>query len=157
MFPFFWQQKVEFDPTSSYAVEGLKPDTLYKFRLGARSELGVGVYTPTVEARTAQSSKCLTLNTAEGKAQAVQFPSPGHGEARCLCPCGFAGMLACSLLKGVMGKVSWGLDQGSLAEWVHPRGKLFLRVPLIILSFPKGRFIKTDGGVKQAGKLLWRD
>nr|XP_030134801.1 receptor-type tyrosine-protein phosphatase F isoform X17 [Taeniopygia guttata] len=49
------QQKVEFDPTSSYAVEGLKPDTLYKFRLGARSELGVGVYTPMVEARTAQS------------------------------------------------------------------------------------------------------
>ncbi|XP_041886427.1 receptor-type tyrosine-protein phosphatase F isoform X11 [Corvus kubaryi] len=49
------QQKVEFDPTSSYAVEGLKPDTLYKFRLGAHSELGVGVYTPTVEARTAQS------------------------------------------------------------------------------------------------------
>ncbi|NWI72010.1 PTPRF phosphatase, partial [Todus mexicanus] len=55
------QQKVEFDPTSSYAVEGLKPDTLYKFRLGARSELGVGVYTPTIEARTAQSSKCLIL------------------------------------------------------------------------------------------------
>ncbi|XP_072199866.1 receptor-type tyrosine-protein phosphatase F isoform X9 [Excalfactoria chinensis] len=50
------QQKVEFDPTSSYAVEGLKPDTLYKFRLGAHSELGVGVYTPTVEARTAQST-----------------------------------------------------------------------------------------------------
>ncbi|XP_054689247.1 receptor-type tyrosine-protein phosphatase F isoform X12 [Grus americana] len=50
------QQKVEFDPTSSYAVEGLKPDTLYKFRLGARSELGVGVYTPTIEARTAQST-----------------------------------------------------------------------------------------------------
>ncbi|XP_040534329.1 receptor-type tyrosine-protein phosphatase F isoform X19 [Gallus gallus] len=49
-------QKVEFDPTSSYAVEGLKPDTLYKFRLGAHSELGVGVYTPTVEARTAQST-----------------------------------------------------------------------------------------------------
>uniref|UniRef100_A0A8C3BTJ2 Receptor-type tyrosine-protein phosphatase F n=1 Tax=Cairina moschata TaxID=8855 RepID=A0A8C3BTJ2_CAIMO len=47
--------QVEFDPTSSYAVEGLKPDTLYKFRLGARSELGVGVYTPTIEARTAQS------------------------------------------------------------------------------------------------------
>uniref|UniRef100_A0A8D0EYI9 Receptor-type tyrosine-protein phosphatase F n=1 Tax=Strix occidentalis caurina TaxID=311401 RepID=A0A8D0EYI9_STROC len=47
--------QVEFDPTSSYAVEGLKPDTLYKFRLGARSELGVGVYTPMIEARTAQS------------------------------------------------------------------------------------------------------
>lgn len=158
LFPSFWQQKVEFDPTSSYAVEGLKPDTLYKFRLGARSELGVGVYTPTVEARTAQSSKCLTFNTAGDKSKAViQFPSPGHREAQCFCPCGFAGMLACSLLKGEMGKVSWGLDQGSLAEWVHPRGKLFLPVPLIILSFPKGRFIKSDGGVKQAGKLLWRD
>uniref|UniRef100_A0A8C0FDC4 Receptor-type tyrosine-protein phosphatase F n=1 Tax=Bubo bubo TaxID=30461 RepID=A0A8C0FDC4_BUBBB len=48
--------QVEFDPTSSYAVEGLKPDTLYKFRLGARSELGVGVYTPMIEARTAQST-----------------------------------------------------------------------------------------------------
>ncbi|NXT93326.1 PTPRF phosphatase, partial [Anhinga rufa] len=59
------QQKVEFDPTSSYAVEGLKPDTLYKFRLGAHSELGVGVYTPTIEARTAQSSKFLTLCTTE--------------------------------------------------------------------------------------------
>uniref|UniRef100_A0A8C4VAQ5 Receptor-type tyrosine-protein phosphatase F n=1 Tax=Falco tinnunculus TaxID=100819 RepID=A0A8C4VAQ5_FALTI len=47
--------QLEFDPTSSYAVEGLKPDTLYKFRLGARSELGVGVYTPMIEARTAQS------------------------------------------------------------------------------------------------------
>ncbi|XP_019386827.1 PREDICTED: receptor-type tyrosine-protein phosphatase F isoform X6 [Crocodylus porosus] len=49
------QRKVEFDPSSSYAVEGLKPDTLYRFRLGARSELGLGVYTPTIEARTAQS------------------------------------------------------------------------------------------------------
>ncbi|XP_019357006.1 PREDICTED: receptor-type tyrosine-protein phosphatase F isoform X8 [Gavialis gangeticus] len=49
------QRKVEFNPSSSYAVEGLKPDTLYHFRLGARSELGLGVYTPTIEARTAQS------------------------------------------------------------------------------------------------------
>lgn len=68
---FICQQKVEFDPTSAYAVEGLKPDTLYKFRLGARSELGVGVYTPTIEARTAQSSKCLTLCTTEDKSKAV--------------------------------------------------------------------------------------
>nr|XP_008164930.1 receptor-type tyrosine-protein phosphatase F isoform X22 [Chrysemys picta bellii] len=49
------QRKVNFDPSSSYAVEGLKPDTLYKFQLGARSELGLGVYTPVLEARTAQS------------------------------------------------------------------------------------------------------
>ncbi|XP_077190195.1 receptor-type tyrosine-protein phosphatase F isoform X7 [Paroedura picta] len=50
------QHKKTFDPTSSYAVEGLKPDTVYKFQLGARSELGLGVYTPVLEARTAQST-----------------------------------------------------------------------------------------------------
>ncbi|XP_053248704.1 receptor-type tyrosine-protein phosphatase F isoform X4 [Podarcis raffonei] len=50
------QHKVDFDQTSSYALEGLKPDTLYKFQLAARSELGLGVYTPVLEARTAQST-----------------------------------------------------------------------------------------------------
>lgn len=54
-----FQHKVTFDPTSSYTLEDLKPDTLYCFQLAARSELGVGVFTPTIEARTAQSSKCL--------------------------------------------------------------------------------------------------
>lgn len=121
MFPFICQQKVEFDPTSSYAVEGLKPDTLYKFRLGARSELGVGVYTPMIEARTAQSSKCLTLCTPEDKAKAVQFRSPGHGVVWCLCPCGSAGMLACSLLQGVMGKVSWGFGSGLFGRGGAPK------------------------------------
>lgn len=56
-----FQHKLDFDPTASYAIEGLKPDTLYKFQLGARSDLGLGVYTPVLEARTAQSSKCLYL------------------------------------------------------------------------------------------------
>ncbi|XP_038414290.1 receptor-type tyrosine-protein phosphatase F isoform X21 [Canis lupus familiaris] len=50
------QHKVTFDPTSSYTLEDLKPDTLYHFQLAARSEMGVGVFTPTVEARTAQST-----------------------------------------------------------------------------------------------------
>lgn len=54
-----FQHKVTFDPTSSYTLEDLKPDTLYYFQLAARSEMGVGVSTPTIEARTAQSSKCL--------------------------------------------------------------------------------------------------
>ncbi|XP_053326054.1 receptor-type tyrosine-protein phosphatase F isoform X5 [Spea bombifrons] len=49
------QQKITFDPTSSYAVEGLKPDTPYNFRLAAWSDMGVGVYTPAIQARTAQS------------------------------------------------------------------------------------------------------
>ncbi|GAA6085584.1 protein tyrosine phosphatase receptor type Fa isoform X1, partial [Tachysurus ichikawai] len=44
-----------FDPAGSYAVEGLKPDTLYKFTLAARSRMGLGLYTQPIEARTAQS------------------------------------------------------------------------------------------------------
>ncbi|XP_021500251.1 receptor-type tyrosine-protein phosphatase F isoform X12 [Meriones unguiculatus] len=49
------QHKVTFDPTSSYTLEDLKPDTLYHFQLAARSDMGVGVFTPTIDARTAQS------------------------------------------------------------------------------------------------------
>ncbi|XP_039533390.1 receptor-type tyrosine-protein phosphatase F isoform X5 [Pimephales promelas] len=46
---------VTFDPAGSYAVEGLKPDTVYKFSLAARSEMGLGVFTQPIEAKTAQS------------------------------------------------------------------------------------------------------
>ncbi|XP_050925868.1 receptor-type tyrosine-protein phosphatase F isoform X9 [Lates calcarifer] len=46
---------VTFNPAGSYAVDGLKPDTLYYFSLAARSEMGLGVYTQPIEARTAQS------------------------------------------------------------------------------------------------------
>ncbi|XP_020484734.1 receptor-type tyrosine-protein phosphatase F isoform X9 [Labrus bergylta] len=46
---------VTFNPAGSYAVVGLKPDTLYRFSLAARSEMGLGVYTQPIEARTAQS------------------------------------------------------------------------------------------------------
>ncbi|KAM9791529.1 receptor-type tyrosine-protein phosphatase F-like isoform 8-T9 [Syngnathus typhle] len=46
---------VTFDPAGSYAVDGLKPDTAYRFSLAARSEMGLGVYTQAIEARTAQS------------------------------------------------------------------------------------------------------
>uniref|UniRef100_A0A673CFG1 Receptor-type tyrosine-protein phosphatase F n=1 Tax=Sphaeramia orbicularis TaxID=375764 RepID=A0A673CFG1_9TELE len=44
-----------FDAAGSYAVEGLKPDTLYMFSLAARSEMGLGVFTQPIEAKTAQS------------------------------------------------------------------------------------------------------
>lgn len=50
-----------FNPAGSYAVDGLKPDTLYFFSLAARSEMGLGVYTQPIEARTAQSSKSFLL------------------------------------------------------------------------------------------------
>lgn len=53
------QKHVTFNPAGSYVVDGLKPDTSYRFSLAARSEMGLGVYTQPVEARTAQSSKSI--------------------------------------------------------------------------------------------------
>ncbi|XP_062279803.1 protein tyrosine phosphatase receptor type Fa isoform X6 [Scomber scombrus] len=49
------KHRVTFNPAPSYAVDGLKPDTLYMFSLAARSEMGLGVFTQPIEARTAQS------------------------------------------------------------------------------------------------------
>ncbi|KAM4022492.1 receptor-type tyrosine-protein phosphatase F isoform 12-T13 [Anomaloglossus baeobatrachus] len=49
------KQKVTFAPSSFYAVEGLKPDTPYNFQLAASSNMGLGVYTAVIQARTAQS------------------------------------------------------------------------------------------------------
>ncbi|XP_029355876.1 protein tyrosine phosphatase receptor type Fa [Echeneis naucrates] len=46
---------VTFEPAGSYAVDGLKPDTVYMFSLAARSEAGVGLFTPAIEGRTAQT------------------------------------------------------------------------------------------------------
>lgn len=55
------QHRATFSPAGSYAVDGLKPDTLYMFSLAARSDMGLGVFTQAIEARTAQSSKCCHL------------------------------------------------------------------------------------------------
>ncbi|XP_063352639.1 protein tyrosine phosphatase receptor type Fa isoform X3 [Pelmatolapia mariae] len=49
------KHRVTFDAAGSYAVDGLKPDTLYIFSLAARSEMGLGVFTQPIECRTAQS------------------------------------------------------------------------------------------------------
>ncbi|XP_070366212.1 receptor-type tyrosine-protein phosphatase F isoform X13 [Equus asinus] len=85
------QHKVTFDPTSSYTLEDLKPDTLYRFQLAARSELGVGVFTPTIEARTAQSMpsgpprkvEVEPLNsTAVRVSWKLPVPSKQHGQIR---------------------------------------------------------------------------
>ncbi|XP_026562780.1 receptor-type tyrosine-protein phosphatase F isoform X2 [Pseudonaja textilis] len=78
------QHKLEFDQTSSYPVEGLKPDTLYKFQLGARSEQGLGVLTPVLEARTAQSTPsappqevaCVSISSTTIRVSWV--PPPAH-------------------------------------------------------------------------------
>ncbi|XP_032755189.1 receptor-type tyrosine-protein phosphatase F isoform X9 [Rattus rattus] len=85
------QHKVTFDPTSSYTLEDLKPDTLYHFQLAARSDLGVGVFTPTVEARTAQSMpsgpprkvEVEPLNsTAVHVSWKLPVPNKQHGQIR---------------------------------------------------------------------------
>ncbi|XP_038616596.1 receptor-type tyrosine-protein phosphatase F isoform X11 [Tachyglossus aculeatus] len=85
------QEKVTFDPTSSYAVEDLKPDTLYKFSLAARSDMGVGVYTPTVETRTAQSMPSAPPRKVEVESVnstsirvswKVPLPNKQHGQIR---------------------------------------------------------------------------
>ncbi|XP_069007105.1 protein tyrosine phosphatase receptor type Fa isoform X2 [Embiotoca jacksoni] len=47
--------RVTFAATGSYAVDGLKPDTVYMFSLAARSEMGLGVFTQPIESRTVQS------------------------------------------------------------------------------------------------------
>ncbi|XP_074190681.1 receptor-type tyrosine-protein phosphatase F isoform X15 [Rhinolophus sinicus] len=85
------QRKVTFDPTSSYTLEDLKPDTLYHFQLAARSEIGVGVFTPAIEARTAQSMpsgpprkvEVEPLNsTAVHVSWKLPVPSKQHGQIR---------------------------------------------------------------------------
>ncbi|XP_059575969.1 receptor-type tyrosine-protein phosphatase S isoform X16 [Alligator mississippiensis] len=44
-----------FDPATLFMVENLKPNTEYVFRLAARSDLGLGAFTPEVRERTLQS------------------------------------------------------------------------------------------------------
>lgn len=51
-----------FEPTTSFTLEGLKPNTEYVFRLAARSALGLGAFTPEVRERTLQSSRCLSFS-----------------------------------------------------------------------------------------------
>nr|XP_042127674.1 receptor-type tyrosine-protein phosphatase F isoform X14 [Peromyscus maniculatus bairdii] len=78
------QHKVTFDPTSSYTLEDLKPDTLYHFQLAARSDMGVGVFTPTIEARTAQSTpsappqKVTCVSTGSTTVRVSWVPPPAE-------------------------------------------------------------------------------
>ncbi|XP_075472206.1 receptor-type tyrosine-protein phosphatase F isoform X9 [Ascaphus truei] len=85
------QQKLTFDPTSSYAVEGLKPDTLYQFRLAAWSDIGVGVHTPAIQSRTAQSMpsappRKVEVDSVNSTSVRVTWKSPlptkQHGQIR---------------------------------------------------------------------------
>uniref|UniRef100_A0A671X899 Receptor-type tyrosine-protein phosphatase F n=1 Tax=Sparus aurata TaxID=8175 RepID=A0A671X899_SPAAU len=54
-------RRITFDPAGYYAVDGLKSDTPYMFSLAAKSDIGLGVFTQPIEARTTQSSKYYSL------------------------------------------------------------------------------------------------
>nr|XP_055069013.1 protein tyrosine phosphatase receptor type Fa isoform X10 [Misgurnus anguillicaudatus] len=82
---------ITFNPAGSYAVEGLKPDTLYRFSLAARSEMGLGVFTSPIEARTAQSMpgappRRVEVDNVNSTALRVSWKSPlqqkQHGQIR---------------------------------------------------------------------------
>ncbi|XP_071435923.1 receptor-type tyrosine-protein phosphatase delta isoform X14 [Pithys albifrons albifrons] len=49
------EQRVSTEPTTSYRLQGLRPNSLYLFRLAARSSQGLGASTAEISARTMQS------------------------------------------------------------------------------------------------------
>ncbi|XP_073524850.1 receptor-type tyrosine-protein phosphatase delta isoform X36 [Phyllobates terribilis] len=49
------EQSVTYEPTTSYRLQGLKPNTLYYFRLAAEAPLGLGASTTEISAKTLQS------------------------------------------------------------------------------------------------------
>ncbi|KAM4807552.1 receptor-type tyrosine-protein phosphatase delta isoform 3-T3 [Rhinophrynus dorsalis] len=49
------EQFITVEPSTSYRLQGLKPNSLYYFHLAARSPLGLGVSTAEISARTMQS------------------------------------------------------------------------------------------------------
>ncbi|XP_037388494.1 protein tyrosine phosphatase receptor type Db isoform X11 [Pygocentrus nattereri] len=49
------EQKISFDPTSSYLLKNLKPFSTYTFQLAARSKHGVGAFTGEINIQTPQT------------------------------------------------------------------------------------------------------
>ncbi|XP_012925173.1 receptor-type tyrosine-protein phosphatase delta isoform X28 [Heterocephalus glaber] len=49
------EQRITIEPGTSYRLQGLKPNSLYSFRLAARSPQGLGASTAEISARTMQS------------------------------------------------------------------------------------------------------
>ncbi|XP_063770096.1 receptor-type tyrosine-protein phosphatase delta isoform X26 [Pseudophryne corroboree] len=50
------EKSTSFDPCLDYRLQGLKPNTLYYFRLAARAPLGLGASTAEISAKTLQST-----------------------------------------------------------------------------------------------------
>ncbi|XP_069378729.1 protein tyrosine phosphatase receptor type Fa isoform X9 [Paralichthys olivaceus] len=85
------KHRVTFEPAGFYAIDGLKPDTVYMFSLAARSEMGLGVFTQPIETRTAQSMpgappRKVEVDTLNSTALRVTWKPPlfvkQHGQIR---------------------------------------------------------------------------
>ncbi|XP_031751423.1 receptor-type tyrosine-protein phosphatase delta isoform X33 [Xenopus tropicalis] len=50
------EEVITIDPATSYRLQGLKPNSLYYFRLAARAQVGLGASTAEISARTMQST-----------------------------------------------------------------------------------------------------
>uniref|UniRef100_A0A669QC75 Receptor-type tyrosine-protein phosphatase S n=1 Tax=Phasianus colchicus TaxID=9054 RepID=A0A669QC75_PHACC len=85
------EHRVSTEPTTSYRLQGLKPNSLYLFRLAARSPQGLGASTAEISARTMQSipsgpPRKVEVEAVNSTAVKVSWRSPvpnkQHGQIR---------------------------------------------------------------------------
>ncbi|XP_042660902.1 receptor-type tyrosine-protein phosphatase delta isoform X34 [Tyto alba] len=85
------EQRVSTEPTTSYRLQGLRPNSLYLFRLAARSPQGLGASTAEISARTMQSipsgpPRKVEVEAVNSTAVKVSWRSPvpnkQHGQIR---------------------------------------------------------------------------
>nr|XP_028567618.1 receptor-type tyrosine-protein phosphatase delta isoform X33 [Podarcis muralis] len=85
------EQRISIDPATTYHLQGLKPNSLYYFRLSARSPQGLGASTAEISARTMQSipsgpPRKVEVEAVNSTAVKVLWRSPvpnkQHGQIR---------------------------------------------------------------------------
>uniref|UniRef100_A0A8B9MDI7 Receptor-type tyrosine-protein phosphatase S n=1 Tax=Accipiter nisus TaxID=211598 RepID=A0A8B9MDI7_9AVES len=85
------EQRVSTEPATSYRLQGLRPNSLYLFRLAARSPQGLGASTAEISARTMQSipsgpPRKVEVEAVNSTAVKVSWrspvPSKQHGQIR---------------------------------------------------------------------------
>ncbi|XP_026722659.1 receptor-type tyrosine-protein phosphatase delta isoform X23 [Athene cunicularia] len=85
------EQRVSTEPATSYRLQGLRPNSLYLFRLAARSPQGLGASTAEISARTMQSipsgpPRKVEVEAVNSTAVKVSWRSPvpnkQHGQIR---------------------------------------------------------------------------
>nr|XP_045004511.1 receptor-type tyrosine-protein phosphatase delta isoform X30 [Jaculus jaculus] len=85
------EQRITIEPGTSYRLQGLKPNSLYYFRLAARSPQGLGASTTEISARTMQSipsgpPRKVEVEAVNSTSVKVSWrspvPSKQHGQIR---------------------------------------------------------------------------